>query len=222
MTNIEEKCVVSRSRPSGRVGRRPSTTRGEISDIAIELFSRNGFDETSVDEIAEAAGIARRTFFRYFPSKNAVPWGDFDEHLAALRGLLAALPSDISLADGIRSALLQFNTFPEDEKPVHRQRMQLILRNAALQSYSMLMYEGWRGVIAEYVAARTASAPTDHFPRTVGWMVLGLAMSSYEQWLGDETLELAHLLSDATRALYVGLDGYPIIATERPATTAIL
>ncbi|AYJ49036.1 mycofactocin system transcriptional regulator [Rhodococcus sp. P1Y] len=199
--------MVSRRKPSGRVGRRPSTTRGQISDLAIELFTENGFDSTSVDDIAEAAGIARRTFFRYFPSKNAVPWGDFDEQLAALRTLMAELPTNISLAEGIRSALLQFNTFPEDEKPVHRQRMELILRNSALQGYSTLMYEGWRGVIAEYVAARTDSSPTDHFPRTVGWMVLGVAMSAYEQWLTDETLELAQLLSDGTRSLYLGLDG---------------
>lgn len=199
--------MVSRRKPSGRVGRRPSTTRGQISDLAIELFTENGFDSTSVDDIAEAAGIARRTFFRYFPSKNAVPWGDFDEQLAALRTLMAELPTNISLAEGIRSALLQFNTFPEDEKPVHRQRMELILRNSALQGYSTLMYEGWRGVIAEYVAARTDSSPTDHFPRTVGWIVLGVAMSAYEQWLTDETLELAQLLSDGTRSLYLGLDG---------------
>lgn len=198
--------MVSRRNPSSRVGRRPSTTRGQISDIAIELFARNGFDSTSVDDIADAAGIARRTFFRYFASKNAVPWGDFDEQLTALRTLLCSLPHDVSLADGIRSALLQFNTFPDDETPVHRQRMELILRNPALQGYSMLMYEGWREVIAQYVAARTDSAPTDHFPRTVGWMVLGVAISAYEQWLTDDELDLASLLSDGTRTLYAGLD----------------
>lgn len=197
--------MVSRRKPSSRVGRRPSTTRGQISDLGIELFAAKGFDETSVDEIAEAAGIARRTFFRYFPSKNAVPWGDFDEQLSALRALLADLPADISLADGIRSALLEFNTFPEDEEAVHRQRMALILHNSALQGYSMLMYEGWRGVIAEYVAKRTNSTPADHFPRTVGWMVLGVAMSAYEQWLTDEALDISQLLSDGTRTLYSGL-----------------
>lgn len=199
---------MARSRtPSSRVGRRPSTTRGDISDLAIELFAKNGFDETSVDDIAEAAGIARRTFFRYFPSKNAVPWGDFDAQLDALRQLLADLPNDISLADALRSALLTFNTFPVAEEAVHRQRMQLILRNPALQGYSMLMYDGWRGVIAEYVATRTNLAPTAHFPRTVGWMVLGVAMAAYEQWLTDDSLDLADLLSDGTRTLRAGVRG---------------
>ncbi|MGA9870028.1 MAG: mycofactocin system transcriptional regulator, partial [Rhodococcus sp. (in: high G+C Gram-positive bacteria)] len=208
--------MVSRRKPSSRAGRRPSTTRGQISDIGIELFAKNGFDDTSVDEIAEAAGIARRTFFRYFPSKNAVPWGDFDAQLAALRALLAELPNDISLAEGIRSALLEFNIFPVDEEAVHRQRMQLILRNPTLQGYSMLMYEGWRGVIAEYVAVRTNRAATEHFPRTVGWMVLGVAISAYEQWLTDDSLDLAQLLSDGTRALYAGLDGPETIIPPPP------
>ncbi len=68
----------SRRKPSARTGRRPpSTSREGLSAVGIELFRERGFDETSVDEIAEAAGIARRTFFRYFPSKNAVPWGRF-------------------------------------------------------------------------------------------------------------------------------------------------
>ena len=48
-----------------RVGRRRSTTRHQIADVAIELFARRGFDEVSVDDVAEAAGIARRTLFRY-------------------------------------------------------------------------------------------------------------------------------------------------------------
>lgn len=218
MTQEGQKKLVRREKPPSRVGRRPSTTRGDISDLGIALFATKGFDETSVDDIADAAGIARRTFFRYFPSKNAVPWGDFDAQLTALRDLLAALPIDISLSDGIRSALLQFNTFPDDETAVHRQRMELILRNPALQGYSTLMYEGWREVIAEYVALRTNSAPTDHFPRTVGWMVLGVAMSAYEQWLTDEKLDLAELLTDGTVVLYSGLPHHvsPLPRKESP------
>lgn len=192
-------------KPSTRVGRRPSTTRGELSDLGIALFASRGFEETSVDDIADAAGIARRTFFRYFPSKNAVPWGDFDAQLQALTSHLDRLPEDMDLADGLRSALVQFNTFPDEETAVHRQRMSLILGNPALQSYSMVMYEGWRAVIAEYVARRTGGDATDHFPRTVGWMVLGVAISAYEQWLTDERSDLTELLTDGTTTFFSGL-----------------
>src|SRR5215210_3410248 len=74
-----------------RVGRRRSTTWDHISNVAIDLFAARGFDEVSVDDVAEAAGIARRTVFRYYASKNALPWGDFEAHLARMRDLLADL-----------------------------------------------------------------------------------------------------------------------------------
>ncbi|MFD1814880.1 mycofactocin system transcriptional regulator [Rhodococcus gannanensis] len=199
----------TRRSEGGKVGRRPSTTPDEISNIAIALFAERGFDETSVDEIAEAAGIARRTFFRYFPSKNAVPWGDFDNHLADMREQLANLPADIPLAEGLTTALLEFNRFPPDVAPIHRQRMGVILNAPALQAYSMVMYTGWREVVAEYVAARTGGSTTDHFPRTVGWMMLGTALAAYEQWLADESLELTELLRAGSEILANGLAALP-------------
>lgn len=192
-------------KPSTRTGRRPSTTRGEIGDLGIELFTSRGFDDTSVDDIAEAAGIARRTFFRYFPSKNAVPWGDFDASLAVLRQILDDLPPETGIADGIMSALLQFNSFPHSERRVHRQRMQLILEVPALQGYSMVMYQGWRRVIAEFVAARSGADPDDLAPRTAGWLALGVAVAAYEQWLTNDDLDLAELLIAGSAPLYSGL-----------------
>ena len=202
----------STERAGPRIGRRPSTTRGRISDIGIELFSTRGFDETSVDEIAEAAGIARRTFFRYFPSKNAVPWGDFDAHLDAMREMLRELPDDVPLANGLSSALLSFNSFPPAEAATHRKRMELILRVPALQGYSMVMYEGWRQVIADYVSARMRCEPGDLLARTVGWTMLGAAISAYEQWLTDDELELPELLTAGTRTLRDGLSSLDALA----------
>ena len=113
-----------------------------------------GFDEVSVDDVAEAAGIARRTLFRYYPSKNAMPWGDFDAHLDHMRDLLDDLDPDVPIGEALRTALLAFNSFDEPETARHRQRMRVILETAALQAYSMTMYAGWRAVVAAFVAQR--------------------------------------------------------------------
>ncbi|NMM84081.1 mycofactocin system transcriptional regulator [Rhodococcus sp. SRB_17] len=195
----------SRKNPSARIGRRPSTTREGISKVGIELFSTLGFNDVSVDQIADAAGIARRTFFRYFPSKNAVPWGDFDGHLDQMRQHFDSLPDDIPLVDALESALLTFNTFPPEETAVHRKRMELILTVPTLQAYSVVMYEGWRQVIAEYASQRMNLDPTDHRPRTVGYLLLGVAMAAYEQWLTDDALELPELLRTGTQTLRTGI-----------------
>ncbi|TQM06248.1 TetR family transcriptional regulator [Pseudonocardia kunmingensis] len=52
-----------------------SSARSEVEHIALDLFTERGFDTTTVDDIAAAAGIGRRTVFRYCPSKNDIPWG---------------------------------------------------------------------------------------------------------------------------------------------------
>jgi mycofactocin system transcriptional regulator len=189
-----------------RVGRRRSTTPQHITDVALRLFADSGFAAVSVDDVAHAAGIARRTVFRYYASKNAIPWGDFDAHLQHLRELLEHVDPDMSLGEALRAALLSFNTFDESETIRHRQRMRVILQTAELQAYSMTMYAGWREVIAEFVARRSGIRTTDLVPQTVAWMLLGVALSAYEYWLEDETVSLPQALGDAFDVVRAGLD----------------
>jgi mycofactocin system transcriptional regulator len=195
-----------RQQSQHRVGRRRSTTWDHISNVAIDLFANRGFDEVSVDDIAEAAGIARRTLFRYYTSKNALPWGDFDVHLGHMRDLLADLDPDVPIGDALRTALLAFNTFDAAETARHRQRMRVILQTAALQAYSMTMYAGWRAVVAAFVAQRLGAKTADLVPQTVAWTMLGVALSAYEHWLADESVSLAQALGDAFDTVRPGLD----------------
>ncbi|MGX9674419.1 mycofactocin system transcriptional regulator [Mycobacterium sp. HM-7] len=196
-TDSERPAHTGTAPQHGRVGRRRSTTRDHITHVALELFATRGFDDVSVDDVALAAGISRRTLFRYFSSKNAIPWADFDASLTNLRDLLNAVPHDVPLDAALRSALLEFNSFDESETPRHRRRMQVILQTDALQAYSMTMYAGWRGVIAAFVARRLNSKPTELVPQTVAWTVLGVALTAYEQWLADETVSLPDALGEA-------------------------
>lgn len=188
-----------------RVGRRRSTTWDQLSNVAIDLFAARGFGEVSVDDVAHAAGIARRTLFRYYPSKNALPWGDFDAHLAHMRDLLAGLDDGVPIEDALRTALLAFNTFDDTETARHRQRMRVILETAELQAYSMTMYAGWRAVVAAFVARRLGTKAGDLVPQTVAWTMLGAALSAYEHWLDDESVSLADALGDAFDTVSGGL-----------------
>lgn len=186
-----------------RVGRRPSTTQDHISAVALDLFAAHGFDEVSVDDVARAAGIARRTLFRYYPSKNAIPWGDFDAHLNLMRELLADGDPHADIADALRTALLAFNRFDDEER--HRQRMRLILGTDALQAHSMTMYAGWRAVVAEYVARRRSEEPDGLVAQTAAWALLGVALTAYEQWLATGSVSLEKLLGDSFDVLGRGL-----------------
>jgi TetR/AcrR family transcriptional regulator, regulator of mycofactocin system len=161
------------------------------------LFSERGFDATTVDDIAAGAGIGRRTFFRYFSSKNDVVWGRFAEGLVEFRSALDATPVDVGLSDALRRAIVAFNALPPGQVQMHRQRMTLILNVSSLQAHSTLMYAEWRTVVARFVAARTGEPADGLLPRLAGHLMLGAAVSAYEQWLADDGSDLPQLLDIA-------------------------
>ena len=186
---------------SRRGGRRRVTSRAELEHVAFGLFGRQGFERTTIDDIAAAAGIGRRTFFRYFASKNDVPWGNFDAELDRMRLRLRSFPARTPLMDAIRAAVVDFNRIPPEQIGWHRRRMELLLRTPALQAHSTLRYAAWRRVIAEFVAERTGQAPDALAPRTIGYVALGVALAAYEHWLEASDADLSDLLEGAMRQL---------------------
>jgi len=186
---------------TGHPGRRRATSRAELEQAAFALFAVRGFDATTVDEIAAAAGIGRRTFFRYFPSKNDIPWGAFEAELERMRVRLKACPPEIPLADAIRVALIDFNHVTPAQVPLHRRRMELILRVPTLLAHSTLRFTAWREVVAEFVAERTGRRQDDLAPQAIAHAVLGVAIAAYEHWLDDQDSDLGTLLDQAMRQL---------------------
>lgn len=188
-----------------RVGRRRSTTCDHIADVALDLFSTYGFSEVSVDDVALASGIARRTLFRYYSSKNAIPWGDFDAHLRHFATVLDRTEPDAPLRSALRDALLDFNSVDDFQTERHRERMRLILQTAELQAYSMTMYAGWRAVVADFVAGRLRARPGDLVPQTVAWSMLGVALAAYEYWLAHEGVPLSEAMGEAFDTVAAGI-----------------
>lgn len=184
-----------------QLGRRRITTRAELEHAAFELFDRQGFEGTTVDDIASAAGIGRRTFFRYFASKNDVPWGNFEAELDRLRAWLDACPGETPLMDAIRLAIVDFNTFPPEDEVWPRRRMRLILEVPVLLAHSTLRYAEWREVIADFVALRTGQPACALLPQTIAYASLGVAVAAYEQWLHSGDSDLTALLDAGMRGL---------------------
>jgi TetR/AcrR family transcriptional regulator, regulator of mycofactocin system len=191
---------LARTEP-GHPGRKRVTSRAELEEKAFGLFTANGFEQTTVDEIAAAAGIGRRTFFRYFPSKNDIPWGAFELELERMRVRLKACPPEVPLMDAIRLALIDFNHITPAQVPLHRRRMELILRVPTLLAYSTLRFTAWREVVADFVAERTSRRPGELAPQVIAHAVLGVAVAAYEHWLDDPAADLGALLDDGMRQL---------------------
>ncbi|MCP2636313.1 mycofactocin system transcriptional regulator [Microbacterium sp. HD4P20] len=173
-------------------GRARSTSKDELGRIGLDLFIAHGFDAITVDDIAAAAGIGRRTFFRYFPSKNDVAWGDFERLLDAFRAALTGTPAEVPPIEAIRAAVRRFNEVPEDELDRHRHRMRILLETPELVAHSTVRYAEWRAVIADFIARRRGVPAHSALPQAVSWACLGISLAAYEQWLAsdDDLLDL--------------------------------
>jgi mycofactocin system transcriptional regulator len=189
---------------AGARGRKPATSRAELEHVAFELFDSQGFEQVTVDDIATAAGIGRRTFFRYFASKNDVVWGEFDAALEEMHERLRASPGDIPLMAAIRASLLDFNRVDEQEEPWLRRRMRFILRVPALQAHSTLRYADWRAVLAEFIGRRLGVPADSMVPQAIAHATLGVSVAAYEQWLARPEAGLQDLLAESMDSLATG------------------
>jgi len=185
------------------VTRSSSATRAKpqsieaIEKIALELFRERGFEETPVEDIAAAAGISRRTFFRYFGSKSDILFGNSDLLLRDLEEWLVSAPDDQPMFDVIADATMRFNRVHTDGAVAHRERMELILHTPALRANAALRNAEWLAVVARYAARRMNTRADDLGPQLAGHVALGAANAAYEQWLRDESSDLGALVHRA-------------------------
>lgn len=187
-------------------GRPEATSHAAIEQAAFRLFAERGFDGTTLDDIATSVGVSRRTLFRYYRSKNDIPWGQFHRTLERFRRLLREPPQDAAIHTIVQQGVLAFNEFDEGADPPHRERMRLILETPALQAHSVLRYAEWRAVIAEYIAERQGLGRDDALPETASQVCLALALSAYVLWLRDPGPTLKTRLEQSLSDLRLFLD----------------
>jgi mycofactocin system transcriptional regulator len=181
-------------------GRPPVTSRESVGAVALDLFIQRGFEETTMDDIAEALGVGRRTVFRYYASKNDIVWGDFDRVLERIRAELDGHGDDVPVVEAVAAAAVASNRYPAEQLPELRLRLTLITTVPALQAHSMLRYSAWRAVVAEYAARRWGVEPDALEPQALGYAALGASMAAFTAWVragGD--------LGDHLRTAYVAL-----------------
>ncbi|UDY37647.1 acyl-CoA-like ligand-binding transcription factor [Dermatobacter hominis] len=173
------------------------TSTLEIEQAALRVFEERGFDSTTIEEIAAAAGISRRTFFRYFSSKNDILFAGFPDLLVELEEWLAAADPDRPMLDVIAEATIRFNRIHSDGIAAHRERMELILHTPALRANASLRHSEWGAVVARFAAARLGVPEDDLAAQVVGHAALGAGNAAYERWLIDPSADLTQLITEA-------------------------
>lgn len=209
---------VADGRGPRRTGRPRATDRATIARVALRLFAEQGFDRTTVDDIAAEAGIGRRTLFRYFPSKNELVWGDFDAERRRLRAHLDARPTQEPTMRAIRRAVVATNDFGPDDLPELRLRMRLLTTVPTLQAYSTLRYGEWREDIARFAAGRLGGDARSLVPSALGHATLGVTLASFLRWVElDGTTALRPILDHGLATLEAGFPDH--VAPDAPHDT---
>jgi TetR/AcrR family transcriptional regulator, regulator of mycofactocin system len=197
LTVVEPQRAVRRGRP-------PGTSARELELIAMRMFTERGFDDTTVEDIAAAAGVSRRTFFRYFDSKAAVLWHEFDGEVRELQLAFANIDAETPTLDAIRQVVVGVNHYRADDATELRIRMNLIGSVPALQASAAPHYEAWERAVSDFAASRLRQPADSLYPLAIGRTTLAACRAAFDRWVLKADADLPLYLDAALAALADG------------------
>lgn len=168
------------------------------------LFAEYGYEQTTVEMIAAAAGAGRRTFFDYFKTKAATVWRAFDVEVRALHDQLAAVPDDVPVMAGVQRAVVAVNHYRVGDVEELRTRMRIIGTVPELAASAAVHYDSWEAEIRAFVARRTGLDEMALYPLAVGRATLATCRAAFEHWIANADTDLGAYLDAALAMLGAG------------------
>ena len=164
--------------------RKRQQTRQRIAETGIRMFVQNGFEATTLDSIAEAAGIARRTFFHYFDSKEALLFAYEDRAEHGVRRALAEMPNTTPPFEAMRGALtamvLEFGT---DEA---RTLNKLLRSTDTLRARKQSNYESQERFLLMALSEKWPASGQTLRLRLVAMVGMGIMRIAADAWSADD------------------------------------
>jgi TetR/AcrR family transcriptional regulator, regulator of mycofactocin system len=199
--------------PTTRRARRTAQTRRAIVEAAHLLFEERGFADTTVDDIAEQADVAPRTFFRYFATKEAVLFADFEELHAELLALVAARPAGESHVQAMVAALRQYATLLRPRLPAIIRSIELAEECGAAGAEPALLRARMLADLADALAQRSGTT-VEADPRAQLWAgvavaCFGAALKLVVRDEGDLDAVFLQLVAEAGAGLSAAVPGEP-------------
>jgi AcrR family transcriptional regulator len=199
--------------PEGLRERKKQRTREQIIEAAMRLFAERGYHATTIADIAAAADVAPRTFFSYFPSKEAVVFHDSDRTLDGLARTLRERPPGETTFDALRrfiDAMFEAGIAADDEAVL---RKRLCREDESLANFQGGMMARVHELLLEAIADDLDERPDALRPRLVAAAAVA-ALTSLDGHVDDTTeqrlpvakAEALSVLDDAMLFLRGGLD----------------
>jgi AcrR family transcriptional regulator len=176
--------------------RNKARARAEIADAALALFGERGFEGVTVDEIVAAAGVSRRTFFRYFETKEDALLADYPELNTRLVETLGTTTPDDPLPS-VRSGLHDMADWYVERSEAVLARSRVIRDTAVhLAARNLEFLSQWERAVAETVARQVGGHPGDLLPRTAAATIVAAFRAALTQWVRSSCTDDLHDLTD--------------------------
>lgn len=146
--------------PAGLRERKKAEARAAIVQAALDLYAERGFDNVTIDQIAEQAGVARRTYFRYFATKEAAVLDRRSAQLEKFKAMMAEAPLSATAIDVLREALRVFAAQYRADRARILVERSLFARSKELSGRDMQLDRDFEDVIADVVLARAGRTPS--------------------------------------------------------------
>ncbi|RKR74606.1 TetR/AcrR family transcriptional regulator [Frondihabitans australicus] len=172
------------STPAGRSGRPRRSSAEILADAASELFLENGYAGTTVDQIAQRAGVSRATFFNYFAGKADLLWLDLDASLARLpEALRSPAVRELPVVASVQAALVDVARAHDDERvPWALTQAEAMRLGDDLVASGAARFVAQHQLVAAYVAQRRGERPDDVWPQVVSSTLLAAAGAAVVSW----------------------------------------
>ena len=185
---------------------RRQATHEALRRVALARFDRDGFAKVTVSQLATEAGVTERTFFRHFPTKEAVLFADYETHLGWLADSLARRPASESLFDAVLASVI---SFPHDLEVVRQAallRAELIGGERAA-GHLRVVQASFAAVLTEFVRSRYPDLPGIDLKAEIAGATLAAALVvAVENWgRGGCSGDLGQIVADSVNLLRSGL-----------------
>ncbi|GGL36628.1 TetR family transcriptional regulator [Phycicoccus endophyticus] len=187
---------------TGLGSRLRNEARAEVARVALELAVDRGFDEVTVSEIAQAAGISRATFFRYFDGKNDAVLASIDGIGNRIAAAVLEQPDEIDAWTALSraTAAVVGDELADADRSLARAR--LVTRTTSLRARELEKQHRWQEQLRAAIAARSAAAADDIRVRTLSAAALAALQAATDAWVeSDGRLSPKTLLEQAFAAL---------------------
>jgi len=184
------------SAPPSLKTRKQQVVRDALSAAALELFLTHGFEAVTVEQIAQTAGVSRRTFFRYYKSKEDVMVEHLDRDGERLLTELAARPLDEPPLLAIRNALIPAIEYGLQEPDLVRDATRLLRETSALRRALMERRNRYEERIAALMIERLGTTSKDKTPMFLAFLTRALNDTAFNAWYDHETDDIPGLVDD--------------------------